>query len=71
MKCNKKKCQFLCLGKEQSQDNLGVKHLESIWAEKDLVVQEDTKLALREKCTLTAKAAPHLLGCIGQSFAHS
>ena len=66
MKFNKGKCKVLPLGRNtpRQQNMLGANPLESSFAEKLLGVLGDTKLTMRQQCTLAAKKANCALGCI-------
>ncbi|GAB0208906.1 mitochondrial enolase superfamily member 1 [Grus japonensis] len=67
----KGKCKVLHLERNNPmhQDMLGTAQLESSLAEKDLGVLVDTKLNTTQQCTLAAKKANGILGCIRQSIA--
>ncbi|KAK4830437.1 hypothetical protein QYF61_011145 [Mycteria americana] len=68
MKFNKRKCKVLHLGRKNSmhQYRLGVDHLESSSAEKDMGVLED-KLAMTQQSTFMAKVNS-ILSCIRKSI---
>ncbi|KFV84219.1 hypothetical protein N308_04708, partial [Struthio camelus australis] len=71
LKFNQGKCRVLHLGKNNptQQYKLEKNLLESSSAEKDLVVLVDNKLSMSQQCTLVAKKANGILGCIRQSVA--
>jgi len=50
------------------QYKLEADQLESSFAEKALVVLVDTKLTMNQQCTLVAKVASSILGCIRSSI---
>lgn len=67
----KGKCKCLYLGKNypRHQYCLGVKKLESGFAERDLGVLMDTKLNMNQECAFAAEVANSSLGCISRSVA--
>ncbi|KAK4826699.1 hypothetical protein QYF61_010708 [Mycteria americana] len=70
-KFSKWKCKVLHLGRNnpRHQDRLWADRIESSFAEKKLRVVVDTKLHMNQQCSLAAKKATSLLGCIRQSTA--
>ncbi|PKU46997.1 hypothetical protein llap_2711 [Limosa lapponica baueri] len=68
---NKGKCGVLHLGRKnpRNQYRLGVDLLQSTTEEKELEVLVDSKLSMSQQCSLLAKRANGILGCIGKSVA--
>jgi len=66
MTFKKMKCKVLHLGKSNSMHKymLGVKRMESGFAEKDLGVLVDTKLSMKQCCAPVERKASSILGCI-------
>ncbi|PKU34757.1 hypothetical protein llap_14938 [Limosa lapponica baueri] len=69
MQLNKRKCEFLHLGKNNSIHHyiLIVDWLESSMAEKNLGILVDTKLNMSQQCDLVAKDTG-ILGCYEKCF---
>lgn len=63
---SKRKCKVLHLGKNNPRHQY---KLENSFAEKDLGVQVDTKLNMKQQCALDTKKAKDVLGCIQRSIA--
>ncbi|GAB0186330.1 mitochondrial enolase superfamily member 1 [Grus japonensis] len=73
MKLNKGKHKVLLLGRNnpKHQYMLEAERLENTSAEKDFEVLVDNKLSMSQQCTLMAKKAKSILGCIRKSAASS
>ena len=71
MKFNKGRCRVLHLerNKPMHLDSSGADLLESRSVQRDLGVLVDDKLTMSQQCTLIAKKASGILGCIKKSVA--
>ncbi|KAK4830628.1 hypothetical protein QYF61_012453 [Mycteria americana] len=70
MKFSKEKCEVLHLGRNNAmhQQMLGATQPENSFVEKDLGVMVDTRLNMSQECTLAAKKASGIPGCVRHSI---